>query len=725
MRGRRTVAGALMVGLLAGFLVLPVGGVGALGADDLSALGLADADELHRSNVERGLRRVSPEAVEFGSGPSPAIADGSFAIAEAVPRRDIVTSALPEKPLVAGAPVDVVNADRSAVVDVIPVSDSPVPMADVDGSGGAESSGFDEATSLEDVSRRDRNTTVFLNADGTSTVVFSSLPVHFPAGDGSWQKIDNRVVVGPDGRLTNGANEWSVTFEPMVSGGGLRFSTPDGEFGFHAAGAALVEPEVEPDGESVRYRNVFPATDLVYRLNGAGVEELLILKSRSAQPVVRFVVDGAQFDQVAGGLEGRGLYEGKLWLSNPETFTADGRPIDPGDHVFGVENVSGGDAVVELGVRSDRVDRMPLEAFPLVVDPTMEYVQNPAQTVKSYGHYVSGGGEFGYYADGYARTGNPYLSSTSTARWRSVVYVPYDSVNISNPQASIVDANVLMRYSCCSGSGTQNVFAHWADQWDFHYDKQVRRHTANAGGVPSVTSFTRTTWPGGSYAEGSLGTINNWMQPSDLRSIYHAALRQSSSGLALLLSGDEGFTYTYKKFAVDVRLTYNRWPNSPGLTKSSSGRTVTWGASAAVSDPDGDTVQYMPQIWEYTSSGWVLRKTYSWSTTDTRTYTAPASWRGTTMYLRVGVWDSTADIHGETHQRWTADTAYPWVVGNLVPSAGTLLLPANGYTVHPTPVDSPVLTFTGTVGTDPAPENDPVSYRFFVCSTAWVCRGFG
>lgn len=123
-----------------------------------------------------------------------------------------------------------------------------------------KATGFDEERSVEALELRTQYSKTFLNPDGTSTIRESTAALHYRNSVGDWVEIDNRVVRGADGVLTNSANEWSVRFEPMTTGRGVSFRSPDGTVRFVAEGAAPVKPTVEPDGKSVRYRNVVPGS---------------------------------------------------------------------------------------------------------------------------------------------------------------------------------------------------------------------------------------------------------------------------------------------------------------------------------------------------------------------------------------------------------------------------------------------------------------------------------
>ncbi|MEK7423948.1 MAG: hypothetical protein AAB131_08930, partial [Actinomycetota bacterium] len=138
--------------------------------------------------------------------------------------------------------------------------------------------GFDPGTSLEAVSARSEFTTVFANADGTSTAVISLEPQHYQVAPGRWAKIDPRLVpvVGEVGVFETAAG--SVRVRADVSG--LTVGTPRGR-AFHLApvgdGAKLSAPQVAIDGLSVTYGEVWPGVDVRFRVSNTTLTKEFVL----------------------------------------------------------------------------------------------------------------------------------------------------------------------------------------------------------------------------------------------------------------------------------------------------------------------------------------------------------------------------------------------------------------------------------------------------------------
>lgn len=659
----------------------------------------------HLWNVQHGLASGdgADAAIDTSRVPKPIPIDGSMATDEAPIMADVVTQ-LPRPEAGLGDERDPQATPPAAKIEIDPTATPAAPPIPTKSS--REIRGFDPATSVEDLTQRDRFTTTFLNVDGTSTLVMSTMPTHFQDQTGAWRDVDNRIVADAHGRLTNAANEWSVTFEPMEPGRGVGFDTTDGSFRFVADGALAVAPTVEPDGNSVRYRDVIPDADLVYKVTGAGVEELLILKSAIAQPSLSFTVSGAQFDDVPAGLDARGDGIGRrLLLSAPETFLADGRPVDVSQQVLTARDLPNGKSSIVVGLKPEYVRGLGADKFPVVVDPNVGLTTG-ASGVWSWARYSNNGNLYAAYTDGYVRTGNPYLSSTSTVRWRSVVAFPYSAAL----GASVVGATITVDADCCTASGTQPLNTWWADEIEWHYATSPRVARTDSYGAPSNPLAWTNSWS--AYASDPMN-IGVSSTSGSLNVLYNAWTRTGVSTGALLMTGNEAAAYTYKKFAVSLALTYNRWPSTPTLTGTANGHTLTFGAASPGTDLDGDTVQYR----HYVRSGSTLLYDSNWVLNRQASYTAPSAYRGGSLTFETIQWDGVCNLN-ECHT--TSGGVGSWnPVGNLIPSSGSPTTPAANSSdtpnVSPLTSSRKSYTFSGTVGSDVSPENDPLVYRFFFC----------
>src|SRR6266536_4228377 len=122
-----------------------------------------------------------------------------------------------------------------------------------------------------------RNATdrIYLNADGTKSLVHSLQATSFKDADGKWQDVDTSLVQDDDrGKWHTKANSWQASFGDISSDGVL--VTQDNQtFSFTPVGGKSVMPTVTgnaPD-QVVTYRNVWQGIDLQYEVTGSELKE--------------------------------------------------------------------------------------------------------------------------------------------------------------------------------------------------------------------------------------------------------------------------------------------------------------------------------------------------------------------------------------------------------------------------------------------------------------------
>lgn len=549
--------------------------------------------------------------------------------------------------------------------------------------------GFQPGKSVEIVEKRDTFSTTFVNPDGSQTTQLASMPVNFRDGQGKWQSVDNRVVRDGRGLLVTAANEWKASFEPMTPAGGVTVVTPDGTVRFAANGARPdVVPVVEPDGVSVRYAEVFAFTDLVYRVTGMGVEELLVLKSPAATPAVSFTVHGAQFDAAPGQLKARGATVGRrLKISAPETFDGRGRPVDIENQVFTTTDQPGNRTRVDIGVTDGYLATLSPEQFPLVVDPSIT-VSAGTSWVHSWANYSNTGGSYASFNDGYARIGNPYISSKSTVRWRSTAYFDYSGLTSDIPLANVSDATLTTTVVDGTGSGTRAMTVSWAAEDGWHYGR-------SANGGPYVSSAL------------SSGTVRH---PGALGTLFNSWTTGRVNGGVLLFTGDESPAYTFKKFAVTLQLTVNRVPFAPAVSVTRQGSLFTFNMSAK--DRENDNLRFEYQL--LNSAGVAVASGgTSWIAAgqlDAATFVASAS---ASLSAQPGNGTEVLTARVRAFDDYPASHVTDWTpgvqVGNRTPGAATLISPADGGGSH-----SLAVTLSANVASDP--DGDPLTYWFYYCT---------
>ncbi|MEQ1872622.1 MAG: RHS repeat-associated core domain-containing protein [Ilumatobacteraceae bacterium] len=608
---------------------------------------------------------------------------------------------------IGGGAVPLPDGDATAFEPpvITPVDDGekgvlPQPEPPADMPKGAAADGFDVKSAVEVNERPDAFTTVFEDADGTRAMLVSSVPVNFEDGLGGWKKIDNRVVSDGAGGLTNAANEWRVTFGVMQAGRGVMISTSDGDLSFAADGAREVAPVVEPDGVSVRYVDVFADTDLVYVVTGVGVEELLVLKSAKGTSAVTFSIVGAQFDAKPSGLESRdGGIGRRVTISTPEIFDGDGRPVAVEHQVFSSRDDGVDKSKVTVGVTAEYLRSLPADEFPVTVDPSVSLWLGTSW-LHSYANWMSSGAWYDSFSDGYARVGNPVISSGNGVRWRTTGFFDY------HPYigASVVDA-ALYTTMAAGGSTSRSLNVYWAHQDSFNYGVNPRWHTQS---TPPSSAYTLTTT--NPYVTSTLGAVGSaaWHNGTWFPTLYNNWTRTSHLNGTLLFRGNESTGInTYKKFTVAVLLVINRWPAPPTSTVTRTGNTVNWTGTSAT-DPDGDTQQYIYRMWHDVNNNAVIdggepSQDVGWTTSTTATQSVPASWTGPNVRNYVFNYDGYT-IAGEAHMNVTLMPKFP----NSPPTSPVITAPAVGTTIIS-------LTPTLTVNPSTDPDGHPLKYQFWIC----------
>lgn len=148
--------------------------------------------ELHAANIRNELESGPSVRQEPGETPEPAIVPDGVAV-EVAPAAPAVVTRLGDDAAVRELPSAAVEPDTPVVVDV--PSPPVIEVEDVDVSAGegdedAGLKGFEPGRSVEDVERRDRFTSVFVNPDGTETYEISTLPVNYLDERGTWRPVE-------------------------------------------------------------------------------------------------------------------------------------------------------------------------------------------------------------------------------------------------------------------------------------------------------------------------------------------------------------------------------------------------------------------------------------------------------------------------------------------------------------------------------------------------------
>ena len=462
---------------------------------------------------------------------------------------------------------------------------APVPVG--------SSAGYSEGRSLELPGRRDRFSRTFANPDGSETWVASTEPVHFENADGSWSPIDNRVVPGDGGELTNAANDWHVSFGALASKG-VVFDHPKGSFSWLAEGAADVVPVVEPDGESVRYPDVWPNVDVVYRVRSGSVSEELVLKSRFARPTFVFDVFGTELVPTADGSSLRPsgpLGDAGVSIGSLTVFNSRGAFADAAARPRMSRRTANGHQELTVGLDGDWLRGVPEGDFPVVLDPTV-ITSSSSAVFGVPGSTIT---------DGYMYVGNPKISCTSDQRWRSTALFDYWTGD-NNLLGRHVTAASLSTTTTGASSGTQAYNVYWAEQWGAHMSANPR--LANGAGVFGWTNpgtlNSPSTW--NSYGSGTMGVSSTTTTSSPaLAQLYdYFTTSRYDNGVLLFVGNEASCTYSVKKFTAQLSLTTFAGPGMSELSTPEEGVTLITDTptltSTAATDPGGAAVYYKYRV---------------------------------------------------------------------------------------------------------------------------------
>ena len=230
--------------------------------------------------------------------------------------------------------------------------------------------GYVAGQSKEVISKRTATSSTYTNSDGTQTLIESTAPIHYQTKSGAWENIDTTLRSDPStaGGLMSGANSWVAHFAPLGSGGGVTITSAHGTVRFNPLGAAKVTPQISPSNPSmVVYPNAWPGVNVEYVVSSSEVEEHIILTSGNATDWFAFSTPGVTFAPAAkgGGLQAKSN-PSLGSLAAPTVVNKSGDPLSGSGVTLAAE--PGG---VGVGVGDSWLQRMPVSAFPIDIDPTL------------------------------------------------------------------------------------------------------------------------------------------------------------------------------------------------------------------------------------------------------------------------------------------------------------------------------------------------------------------
>lgn len=453
-------------------------------------------------------------------------------------------------------------------------------------------------TPHELVQDRTATSDVTLNADGTYTErAYTSS--HYYKNSSGWQPIDTSIItddnaadstnifgkalgkveslVGTPDTFTIKANDWKARFAPTDDAVGMiRVQEGDNELSFTPVNGAKVTPvlKTEDGQQSVWYYGVWSGVDVQYVVTSDSLKENIILNNKDAVNNVAFTISGGTLvtahdpsnPDVAYTIDGAGdlgknFAIAKFSISlNKYGFEAD-QPITS----------SYSDGQLSISVDEGYLQKLPSDAFPLTIDPTVTRSNFGTRTSGNYKSFKSDG----YICD--STVCNPMAGSVLDTNnvwraWRGAIMSPYTFLK---GKVFISASLHLTQRTGLSVSGTTATEPFYAQH---------------------ATCLTSINCVGGTKVGpvniASSGNIN-------VTPIYQAALNGGDYGAWLMIEGKETTATTYKNWDPAnsyVNFTYANPTPTPGVTTPVANQTfVTTQPSfdvGALADPNGGSLQY-------------------------------------------------------------------------------------------------------------------------------------
>ena len=456
-------------------------------------------------------------------------------------------------------------AQRSAAA--IPgITGNPTPIA---AAQGLQSQPVKKTFKEEElVEKRTANTSTFRNKDGSFSTKQYYAPKFFKKSD-KWQGIDTTLIedknaadagnifgqvlgqvkswTAPTTTYTIKDNDWHARFAPSNDKAGMvRIKKGESQIGFSPQGAKNVVPVITTakDGkQAVHYYDLWPGVDVEYSVHSAEVKESIILKNKNATNKVEFKIDGAQLKKQSDKSGPAYTIEGALnndFAITPANLILNNFGLETDHSVF---SQTYKDDKLSISVDKAYLAKLPIKAFPAVVDPTT--VNRSSFGTRAGGNYLS------YKSDGYVCYSNEcnlYAGSLVDTNgywrtWRGEFHAPYQHL-IKGKQLNSAKLHLTQRTGVSWYTGTSGPATFSAWRSDCHGYDCVR-----PGSWSGETTMTTE------------GDIN-------VTSIYQNAAQNNEWEAWVMLLGTEGASLSFKNMDPDntyVEFSYTDILPSPGI----------------------------------------------------------------------------------------------------------------------------------------------------------------
>ena len=225
---------------------------------------------------------------------------------------------------------------------------------------------------------RTKNTSTYLNSDGTRTMEYSTIQQNYKEG-GQWKKINNKLESfkhAGKSAFRGKAGRSSADLRSLNSG--ISLGVDGKSIAIKPHGVGNVKPE-KLDDTTVIYRDVWPHVDLKYQLVGGMIKEFTVIKDKAAQTTFDYVVTGGKVivdpsNDKALAIQGIDSYH-----FSPLTLDVNERGIISEERVAQSPTANG----LRVSLDGAWFKEQPDSAFPMVIDPSWTS-SDPNTTYKMY-----------------------------------------------------------------------------------------------------------------------------------------------------------------------------------------------------------------------------------------------------------------------------------------------------------------------------------------------------
>lgn len=461
---------------------------------------------------------------------------------------------------------------------------------------------------------------VYLNDDGSETLVTSLGTSSYKDAAGIWQDVDT-TLVNKDGAWETKSNTWKARMGELDASKPIELQLNEQVLRFRPLGINAVKPIVsgEAPHQTVTYKDAWPGVDLAYQVFSGEFQERIVVNNANAAKNFNFELIGTTLTPDPDQVRYKGWYnlDGEFKdfkIPAPTVATAKSGVV--GAEPYVKQTAEGSNLAVSLD--QTWLKKLSKEDFPLIIDPSfIGYTGNNYINYKSDGYVCYPGQGCGQ------STGN----TTVNEKWRFVFNVGY---------SSLMGANKYLREAWLE----MDMYPMWG--YGYVGTDHGRWVTASHAGCLGFNCIN------GAYGQPASYTHDH--ASIDVKDIYRGLMSAGDSGGWLMVRGEES-GHSYKKFDpayTKVEFLYDNQPPVSTTNAPANGSTVVTTQPAlqtsVVTDPDGEQVQYFYRLTTNPDGDTGSVANSGWLTTPNWTVPDGVLQDGTTYYWKVHTWDGFVDV---------------------------------------------------------------------------------